>query len=95
MRIIPNLGKEALSRRNHRMGFDRVLEILDGFVVDCQDARPFGYGHEGRMRLPGMLRGMVVVLVLEPVETAPGEIAVRPIPLRKAEPKERRLQEEG
>jgi uncharacterized DUF497 family protein len=37
----------------------------------------------------------VVVLVFEPVEIAPGEFAVKPISLRRAELKERRFYEEG
>lgn len=47
------------------------------------------------MRLLGLLEGRVVVLVFEPVEVEGGELAVKPISLRKATPRERRRFEEG
>jgi uncharacterized DUF497 family protein len=69
--------------------------IRHHFIGPVLDTRPLGYDHEGRERVLGRLRGRVVVLVFEPVEIAPGEFAVKPISLRRAELKERRLYEEG
>jgi uncharacterized DUF497 family protein len=94
-RVILNPEKEARNRRDHRLGFDGVAEILTQPVVEYLDTRPLGYDHEGRERVLVRLRGRVVVLVFEPVEIAPGEFAVKPISLRRAELKERRLYEEG
>ena len=95
MRVIPNPGKEVRNRLDHRLGFSGVPEIVAGETVEYPDDRPLGYEHEGWVRLLGLLDGRVVVLVFEPVEIATGELAVRPISLRKATPQERRRFEEG
>ena len=95
MRVIANPAKERLNRVNHRLGFGQVTEILRGHCMEYPDDRPLGYESEGRVRLLGLLRGRIVVLVFEPVEIAPGEFAVRPVSLRKANAKERQLFEEG
>jgi uncharacterized DUF497 family protein len=92
--VIPNADKEGLNRRDHGMGFDGIEEIFEQAHVSFQDDRPLGYD-DGRERVIGLRRGRLVVLVFEPVEVAPGEFAVRPISLRRAERKERRLYEEG
>jgi uncharacterized DUF497 family protein len=95
MRLIPNPEKEARNRREHQLGFSRALEIVAGETVEYPDDRPLGYEHEGRVRLLGLLDGRVVVLVFEPVEVEGSELAVKPISLRKATPRERRRFEEG
>jgi uncharacterized DUF497 family protein len=59
-------------------------------VVDYWDDRPLGYEGEGRVRLLGLLGTSVIVLVFEPIEMEGGAIAVKPISLRKAEPREAR-----
>ena len=95
MRVVPNPDKETRNRREHRLGSSRVVEIIAGESVDYPDDRPLGYGHEGRVRLLGLLDGRVVVLVFEPIEVEGGELTVKPISLRKATPKERRRFEVG
>ena len=71
------------------------MEIVAGETVEYPDDRPLGYEHEGRVRLLGLLDGRVVVLVFVPVEVEGGELAVKPISLRKAIPRERWRFEEG
>jgi uncharacterized DUF497 family protein len=95
MRVVPNPDKEARNRREHRVDFSRVAEIVSGESVEYPDDRPLGYEHEGRTRLLGLLDNRVVVLVFEPVEVEGGELAVKPISLRRATATERRLFEEG
>ena len=91
--ILPNPVKERLNRRTHKMDFSGVAEIFRQHVVDVLDTRE-AY-EDGRQRVLGMLRGQVVVLVFELVEIEAGKLAVKPISLRKAEPKERRAYHEG
>lgn len=91
MRIVPNPVKEARNRAKHGWDFGRVREILANPTVEEVDDRPFGYEHEGRIRLFGRLGTRVVLFVLEPVKTGSGELAVRPISLRNATPGEQRV----
>jgi uncharacterized DUF497 family protein len=82
---------EAINRRKHGLDFPRVGEVLAAVVVNSWDDRPLGYEEEGRVRLLRRLgTGTVVVLVFEPVDLDQGEMAVRPISSRRAEPHEAR-----
>jgi uncharacterized DUF497 family protein len=84
MRIIPNPRKEMGNVRKHGLDFSRVGEILTNPYLDEPDGRPFGYEHEGRLRIIGRIGTRAFVLIVEPVELADGEIAARPISLRDA-----------
>ena len=89
MRSLPSPAKEAINRRKHGLDFSRVGEVLAGVVVDYWDDRRLGHEHEGRIRLLGWLgHATVVVLVFQPVEVEGDEMAVRPISLRRAGPRE-------
>jgi uncharacterized DUF497 family protein len=91
--ILPDPEKERRNRREHGMGFARVASIFRGRVVEYLDERE-AY-QDGRERVLGMLDGIVVVLVFEPVLVETGEFAAKPISLRRAERKERRRYHEG
>lgn len=90
MRIVPNPEKEATNLRKHGLDFSRAGEILANPHLDEPDDRPFGYEHEGRLRVLGRAGVRVFVLVIEPVELESGEIAAKPISLRKAQAHEAR-----
>lgn len=91
MEVLPNPVKEAANLRKHRLDFSRVADILRGPRVEEPDDRPLGHGHEGRLRVFGVLDMRAVLLAYEPVEVAPGELAARPISLRYATRTEARL----
>ena len=84
MWVLPNPSKEARNLAKHGWSFGRVVEIFGKPVLQAFDDRPFGYEHEGRVQITGMIGMRVVVLVFEPVEVDDGDLAVRPISLRDA-----------
>ena len=90
MKILPNPVKEAGNRAKHRLDFSLVGEILSGPVLEWPDDRPLGYQHEARVRVLAHLGLRVFMLVYEPVEIEDGELAIRPISLRSATPRETR-----
>ena len=89
MRILPNPAKEARNRAKHGWSFERVGEIFASPTIEELDDRPLGYEQEGRVRVIGRIGAEVVFLVFEPVEVEGGEIAARPISLRRATRRER------
>jgi uncharacterized protein len=91
--ILPDPDKEERNLRAHKMDFSGVAEIFYRDVVDYLDTREVY--DDGRQRVLGVLRGQIVVLVYEDVQIETGEYAVRPISLRKAEPKEKRAYRDG
>ncbi len=84
MRVLPNPDKEAVNLRKHGLDFARVAELLAQSYLDEPDDRPLGYEQEGRLRITGRVGMRVLVLIVEPVAMAGGEIAARPISLRDA-----------
>jgi uncharacterized DUF497 family protein len=84
MLILPNPAKERLNRGKHGLDFSRVGEILASDHLDEADDRPLGYEQEGRRVITGRIGLKVVVLIIEPVVVG-GEIAAKPISLRKAD----------
>lgn len=70
--------------RKHGLDFSGVGEVLTNPYLDEPDDRPFGYEHEGRLRILGRIGMRVFVLIVEPVELEDGELAARPISLRDA-----------
>ena len=84
MRVLPNPDKEAVNLRKHGLDFARVAELLAQPYLDEPDDRPLGYDQEGRLRITGRIGTRVLVLIVEPVTMAGGEIAARPISFRDA-----------
>jgi uncharacterized protein len=87
----PEPAKESQNLAKHRLDFSQIETIFAGPTVERPDDRPLGYEHEGRVQVIGCIGTRVVVLAYQLVELDDGEVAARPISLRKAERAEQRL----